>query len=416
MPLTPPVRRSLWILLRIATAFTCCAGVWSSLNLARADYLFRQDTEVAVRSAIELSPDAWQYYMRLAQLDQPHARALLSTSLRLNRYDAQADVELGLQYEAEGDYATAEQKLLDAYNVDHTYLPRWTLANFYLRRGNMPAFWAWAHSAASMPAEDIGALFELCWRVSPDPQVLTAQLLNDKPEMQRQYIRFLLGKDRTDAVATVAPQLLRAGDPRSDRPLMFAAINQMISDDRGQEAISLWSLLIAQHWVVADATSPDGIQNTAVNNGEFRRDPLPVGFDWWLGEYGGLHSWPGVSGLETEFSGTEPEDCTIAQQAVYLTPGSYTLEYAYRTSDIPEATGIRWQVLDAGSNAMIAESTDLSSEELKHTNLAFSISPGPSLIRLRLGYKRALGTPRVSGSLDVVSIQIRAVHDLSKMR
>jgi len=65
---------------------------------------------------------------------------LLTTSLRLNRYDAQADIGLGLQFEADGDFGRAEKKLLEAYEVDHTYLPRWSLANYYFRRDNIPAF------------------------------------------------------------------------------------------------------------------------------------------------------------------------------------------------------------------------------------------------------------------------------------
>ena len=61
---------------------------------------------------------------------------------------------------------------------------------------------------------------------------------------------------------------------------------------------------------VADLTVP--------NNGAFLREPLPVSFDWALPEYQGLHSWPGASGLETEFSGSEPDGCTIAEQIVVL--------------------------------------------------------------------------------------------------
>lgn len=394
-----PSTRILEVALRIAIAVACCVGIVYSFRLARADYLFRQDTEPSIRAAIRLAPDAWQYYMRLAQLDAAHAQGLLTTSLHLNRFDAQADVELGLQYEADGDLGRAEPQLLEAYDVDHTYLPRWTLANYYFRRGNMPAFWMWARSAAAMPADDIGALLELCWRASPDPQTLTANLLNEKPEMLRQYIRFLSGKNEVEAIAVIAPHLLRAGDRQSDRPLLLAVVNQMIVSNDGPAANQLWQLLIQHQWVVADVGRP--------NNADFQRQPVAVGFDWWLPEYDGLHSWPGASGLETEFSGTEPENCTIAAQSVYLTPGSYIFDYAYRTSDIAAGTGVRWQVVDGKTNAVLAESADLSSDELTHEGLAFTTSPGSTLIRLQLIYRRALGTPHIAGSLDVASTQIR---------
>ena len=86
------LRRSVGIALRIVIAGACCFGIWCSWTLARADYLFQKDTEESVRSAIRLVPDGWEYYMRLAQFDQKHTRELLTTSLRLNRYDAQANI------------------------------------------------------------------------------------------------------------------------------------------------------------------------------------------------------------------------------------------------------------------------------------------------------------------------------------
>src|ERR1017187_528370 len=168
--MTPLLRRSVGIILRILVAGASLLGIYCSWKIAYADHLFQKDTEESVRSAIRLVPDGWEYYMRLAQFDQGHAGELLAAALRLNRYDAQADIELALRYEAKGDFAGAEKLLLDAFEVDHTYLPRWSLANYYFRRDNIPAFWAWARRAAEMPSDDIGALFELCWRVSPDPE------------------------------------------------------------------------------------------------------------------------------------------------------------------------------------------------------------------------------------------------------
>jgi hypothetical protein len=288
--------------------------------------------------------------------------------------------------------------------VDHTYLPRWSLANYYLRRDNLPAFWAWARSAASMPADEVGPLFELCWRVSPDPETITAEILNQKPELIRQYIGFLLAKGQLSAVAAVAPRLLRSGDPETDLAQMLSVVNRLVAVNDATAANALWHLLMEQHWVVADAGVP--------NNAGFVRDPLPVSFDWSLPEYPGLHSWPGSSGLETEFTGSQPEDCTVAEQIVALTPGNYTMTYSYRTSDIPTATGIRWQIMDTKSNTVLANSADLSSDTVKSSEVAFSVPPGTSLLRLRLAYRRALGTPRISGMLVVLSTQIQAQPQL----
>ncbi len=391
------LHKSFGIALRILIAAACCLGIWQSLQLARADLYFQRDTDQSIRTAISLVPDGWPYYMRLAQFDRANARDLLSTSLRLNPYDAQADIELGLQYEADGDYAMAEKQLHEAYSVDHTYLPRWSLANYYFRRDKMPEFWAWARSAAGMPADDIGALLELCWRAAPDAETITASILSDKPEFLRQYINFLIAKDQPRAAGSVAPHLLNAGDTRSDLSVLLSVINRLVAANEPSSAEALWNELARLNWVVADSTVP--------NNAGFLRAPIASSFDWSLPEYVGLHSWPGASGLQTEFSGSEPEDCVIAEQYVVLKPGNYALNFSYRTSGIAAGSGLRWQIVDPKSQRVLAESSDLSSGAVKRDEVGFAL-PETSLLQLRLNYRRTLGTVRVSGMLNVESVGV----------
>jgi tetratricopeptide (TPR) repeat protein len=384
---------------RVVVFSGCFFGIWSSWLLARADFLYQQDTEDSLRAAIRLVPDGWRYYMRLAQFDQSHALELLNQALRRNRYNSQAYIELGLRYEANGDNIAAEKSLLEAFAIDDTYLPRWSLANFYLRRDNQPAFWTWAKRAVEMPADEIGPLFELCWRVTPDPQTITTAIFNEKPEFLRQYVQFLMKKNQFSAVTAVTPYLVRTGNAETDRGLLLSAINYLVSVNEASAANSLWRQLVDHRWVIADAGTP--------NNAFFARVPLPVSFDWTLWEYTGLHSWPGASGLEVEFNGQEPEECAIAEQTVILSPANYTLTYSYSTTDIPANTGIQWQVVDAKSGAVLAISPSLSSDTPKQSVLAFSVLQPASQLRLRLIYKRFLGTPRISGTLVVTSTNIR---------
>jgi tetratricopeptide (TPR) repeat protein len=385
---------------RTTIAGICVLGIWSSWKLARADYLFRLNTEESVRAAIRLEPDAWRYYMRLALFDDAHAQQLLETTIKLDPYNAEADIELGLRLEAAGDYASAEKLLLNAFAVDRTFLPRWTLANFYFRRNNLPAFWTWARSAAEMPSDSTGPVFELCWHVSPDPKEIEAKILNNNPELIRQFLSFLLAKNQLPAAAEVANRLAQAGDHETDAPHMFSVIDRLIAAREGDAAKALWNVLIEKHWIVADMGAP--------NNPNFAREPLPVRFDWSLSSNAGLHSWPGPSGLETEFSGEQPENCTIAEQTVLLAAGNYELVFSYRTEGIAPETGLLWQIIAAGSDKVLAESPNLSSEALNRATVAFSISPQTSLIDLRLAYRRTLGTPRISGTLVIPSVQIQA--------
>ena len=178
--------------MRAFVVCVCVLGIWESWKTARSDALLSQSTAESVRASIALEPDCWWCYVQLARLDESSAEQLLQTSLRFNRYNSEAAVDLGLRYESDGDLKRAEELLLQAFEVDDTYLPRWSLANFYLRRNNLPAFWAWIRRATEMPAEDIGSLFELCWRVSGDPKAIEASIAEDNPDVSRQFIAFLI--------------------------------------------------------------------------------------------------------------------------------------------------------------------------------------------------------------------------------
>ena len=76
------------------------------------------------------------------------------------------------------------------------------------------------------------------------------------------------------------------------------------------------------------------------------------------------------------------------------------MAFHYHTSTIPPETGIRWQIFDPKSQKVIAESSDLSSDQVKKSKVNFSVSE-TSLLVLRLNYRRTLGTVRVSGMLNI---------------
>lgn len=387
--------------LRLVVVAGCCWAIWCSWRVARADYFFRQDSDASIRQAISTTPDASSYYLRLAEFEPTHTEELLTTAVRLNPYSAQADIELGLQYEVQGQFGKAEESFLRAFAVDRTYLPRWSLASYYFRRGDIQAFWTWARSAAEMPSDSTGPLFELCWRVSPDASEITRRIVNDDPTLLRQYLDFLVSRHQALASAEIAIRILQHGDRTTDLPRMFSAINQLIADQAGDPAKAIWTALIARHWVVADTGSP--------NDPNFARDPLPVRFDWTLPSSAGVQSVPGPSGLETEFSGLEPDQCEIAEQAAVLSPGKYEMDYSYRTAGIAPGTGLNWQITAGDPPKALAGSGYLSAETLTRAKMTFSIPQGTSLADLRLNYQRALGTVPISGSLVISSVEIHSL-------
>jgi tetratricopeptide (TPR) repeat protein len=395
--------------LNFAIAALCCLGIWWSYKIARADNDFRKDTLDSLQSAIALVPDQPKYYTRLAQLDPDRAEPLLEKALSINRNDSMALIDLGLLRESMSDFVGAEKLLLQAFEVDHTYLPRWTLANYYLRRDDLPGFWKWARKAAEMPAENITPLLQLCWRVQPDAATIGKAILTDDPVITRQFLVFLLGKKEFRQAAAVAPRLIEHGHVDTDRPVLLSLVDQLLVQNDGGPAKSVWQLLGANRWIVSDSTLPE--------NALFARQPLQAGFDWKLFAYDGLHSWPGPSGLEVEFSGKEPESSIVAEQVIPMEPGAYQFQYEYRTTGIAPGTGLRWRVIDAKSGDPLAASADLSHETLRQEAFTFRVTSATPLIRLRLEYQRALGTARIMGRVVVVStkLQSESTHELSQV-
>jgi hypothetical protein len=127
---------------------------------------------------------------------------------------------------------------------------------------------------------------------------------------------------------------------------------------------------------------------------------------WALPAYTGLHSKPDESGLTTEFNGSEPDECRIAEQSVFLPPGDYVLTYSYRTAGIQAKSGIRWQILDSHRDTPLAESSELSSDHLQQSSMFFSIPKDSALLRLRLAYWHSPGTNPVNGTLFVQAPRI----------
>ena len=386
------------IFLRLAGLFVCGAGSWWSYRVAVADSLFRRDTVESVREAIQLRPESAAYYIRLAKLEENRADDLLVKALRLEPYNAQAAIELGLNLEAEGQFEVAEGLLKRAFEVDRTYLGRWSLANFYFRRDRLEEFWIWARKAAEMPSVDIRPLFELCWRVSPDVGEIDRRVVANDPSTLRQFMEFLLSKGLKGEVAlrtgaATGGRLIEYGEVDRDRATVLALTSRLIDAGDANGAAGLWRQLESRQWIVADSELP--------RNGKFARQPLTVEFDWNLPSYDGLHSWPGPAGLEVEFNGKQPERCLIAEQVLPSEPGEHEMRFGYRTKDVKPATGLRWLAIEAATGLELGHSGELLSEAFKEDTVRWRVLSGGALTRLRLEYERPIGSPRISGLLVV---------------
>ncbi len=146
--------RLLWLL---PLPFLAVAA-WETARLAQADFFSRQNTTDSLREAVQLDPGNADFRELFAEqlaedgLDpNPELRAAVSLSpLNSHWWD-----RLGFQAESERDYPAAERDLMQAVRVDQTFGPRWSLMNYYFRRGDPQEFWRWTKASLEMSFGDL---------------------------------------------------------------------------------------------------------------------------------------------------------------------------------------------------------------------------------------------------------------------
>jgi tetratricopeptide (TPR) repeat protein len=185
-----------------------------TIRLAIAEADFRLDPDSALQSPL------WIPAAHLAGFESsPHQ---LHAAVNLNPRLSSAWIQLGLNAEADGNLQEAETDLLQAARADRLYLPAWTLANFYFRRGEPAKFWPWAQQAARLTYDDYRPLLRMADALETSPQRVATDL-GGGASLLRAYLDLLIGAKRFDSAQHVADLLAACHDPADhDRLAAFA--------------------------------------------------------------------------------------------------------------------------------------------------------------------------------------------------
>jgi hypothetical protein len=385
------------------------AGIAWNLLFAIADFSARRNQPDGIRLAMRLMPANGSYPAQLAEqiyaIDPAAAKSLLQRAVKLNRYDATSWIQLGLLCEAADDLPQAEKALSRAADADSTFLPSWSLANFYFRHQNTDRFWYWAQKAAYMASDDATPLFRLTWYVSPNAPEIESRLQLKRPTTEAQFVNFLMSQGDPGAVASAASHLL-AGNGRDSTETLLDVCDWLIAQKRPELALSLWNGLASRiSYAPPEVSSP-------VTNGSFGKPPISHGFDWHLMTVDGVSSFLNVSPnvLGFEFSGDEPDSFILMNQAAPVqAQKTYVLTVDYGTSGIAPGSGIEWLVTDARTGDALARTASLSSEQGGgSTSACFTAPDGAAFVNLSLLYQRQPGTVRVEGKLGLKGVRLSA--------
>ena len=376
-----------------------CGGLlsfaaYASLRLSYANWLFARNTLDSVTRAGAVDPYNWRYPAWLADLQENAGRdssRALADAARLNPRDSALWIRRGLRAEFSGDRAEAERLLLHAAAVDRLMEPRWTLMNFYFRAGDEAKFWPWAERAFAMSYDDRTPLLDLCWRVREDPARIAGLFAGNYP-VKLQFLKFLLARQQFEPAGALALTLLSQAS-LSDRPLFLACVQQLIDSGKAGAARQLWNGLGARL---------DQVNGPWLTNGEFERYPSGTGFDWRLPENAGVTAILARGGeLRVALNGKQNEACDLLTQTVPLERGrSYRLKFAYKTSGLGAASGLRVSIFYQATR-------ELSSEEWQDGELRFAAIGDLGTIALE--YRRPPGAMRAEGRIALRRFALEAV-------
>jgi tetratricopeptide (TPR) repeat protein len=373
-------------------------GIYSVLRGAYAAHLAGTNSLAGSERALEIDGDSAAYWLHRADLlDQAGlpATEALARAAQINPWDATARIRLGLDAEARGDFGAAERHLLEAARVSRLYQPRWTLANFYFRRGSAAPFWRWARSALELSPREPAALYQLCWRFSTDADEIFAKAIPPGPQTSRTYLGFLVAENRLEAADAAAARLVPDA-ASEDRELLGRLCDRFLDARMAHPALAVWNGLCARGLLPYRRLQTSDGQSLA--NGDFTGTQFGPGFNWRANAVPGVVARMGSGQLAVFFSGRQPETAELVWSWIAVTAGAkYVLHFEYQTSGIAQPSGLQWCA--SAGNSDLASSTPLASPEWKTETIAFSAPADAHLLRLRLAAERMPGSVRISGTV-----------------
>lgn len=394
---------------RLALIAVLLAGIAWNVRAAISDQFASTNHPASLRAAMRLDAQNPVYPAELAwelQVADPGtAEDLFNRAVRLNPYDAGSWINLGLIDEQQGHLAQAEAHLLRAAAVDVTWMPSWSLANFYFRHQRWGAFWSWAQRAAQMVPDDATPLLRLAWYAAPNETEIQNRLGIQRPDVQRQFLSFLIAQGDAAAVAEWGNRAVALGASASGEDVL-SACEWLIEQKRPDLALPLWNGLAARHQIPFPALNPGA--GDAITNGSFSRQPLSRGFDWRLANPGGvstsLDADPPALGFE--FSGREAESILLLSQVVPVVPErAYTLSIESASSDVSPGSGLELLVADRESGMLLARAPGFAGLG-QRSQTCFTTPQGASFLLVTLHYQRQPGTVPLEGRVAVRKISL----------
>lgn len=328
-------------------------------------------------------------------------------ALRLEPRSAFLGVNLALSLERAGRHEEAERVLLGTEKVNHLWLPRWTLASFYLRAGRKEPALAWSRLALERSSAEVRpALFALIEEAGVPASEWLAWC-GRNPEMISSALEYLSPRDRAQDLAAAARLLAAVGPGRAPefwRDRLGQACERLIQVGQGPAAIEAWNALAGRNLLPYPAIGPSNL----IGNPRFAATIDGYAFNWRYPALAGVSRAldPALGQARIAFDGTQPETSELLSAPVWLERGvPYRLTWSQRVESLdPAGSGPVWAIAGQESPPLAARP--------EWAEGAFEIAPlaRPGVVRLSLSLVRKRGLVRAAGIVELRGLKLEALR------
>jgi tetratricopeptide (TPR) repeat protein len=404
------------------------AGLYLQLALAayRASHVAVAADATRLQKAIRLEPANAEYRdllgreLALSGISLDEAISNYRTAVSLNPYEARYWLDLAGAYQIAGRTSEQQTSVERAVEANPT-TPHvaWEAANFFLIQGDREK--ALRYFRVVFANDDIDAVdsaLGLCWRATEDADQILDQSLPPRADLYLRFLRLLISKQQVKAAESVWNHLIELHQPFSIK-LAFPYLQFLLGQQEVAGAQSAWQQLAGVDRSL-ERYLPS--RENLIVNGGFEEKLLNGGFDWWYQQYSHValaidssqfHS--GTRSLSITFDGLNASEAGIAQLIPVKPDTDYEFSAECRTEALESASGPRFAITDAYSNASYVLTDDVVETSPWHQQQAqFHTGTTTRLVLLKI--VRRPENPLIRGKMWIDDLKLVEKDNRDQLR
>jgi tetratricopeptide (TPR) repeat protein len=412
LELRSPFRRICFL---VACLFFAGVYLFFVLRSYIASHLASTSTLSSLNQAIRIEPSNAEYQdlrgrsILYSGANLNDAIDSYQAAVTLNPYVARYWLDLAGAYQIADRATDEEQSVEQAVAADPT-TPHvaWEAANFFLLQGDQPKALRNFHVVLDNDPELVESALQICWRATADTNQMINLVLPRRADLYLSFLQLLISKQETIAAEDVWNHLIALNQGFSTK-LAFPYLQFLIEKQEVAPAQVAWRQLADINSSLAPYL-PN--RDNLIVNGGFEEKMLNGGFDWWYKwnphaataiDTSEFHT--GTRSLSVIFDGQSSADVGIVQLVVVKPGTKYEFGSQAKTVDIDSASGPRFAIVDAYTNAPYVLTDDLLGSTPWHLQQAqFETGPNTNLVALKI--VRQPAAPLIRGKLYVDDLSL----------